>query len=81
VRFLHEPGVEPTNNAAERVLRPAVIARKVSQCSKNQRGAESFAALASLCQTLRQRGIGLVDGLTTLFATGHLPEPTPVFAS
>jgi hypothetical protein len=78
VRFLHDPQVEPTNNAAERALRPAVIARKVSQCSKNERGAESFAALASLCQTLRQRGIGLVAGLTALFATGHLPEPVPV---
>ncbi len=32
LRFLHEPGVEPTNNRAERALRPAVIARKVSQC-------------------------------------------------
>jgi hypothetical protein len=77
VRFLHQPGVEPTNNAAERALRPAVIARKVSQCSKNQRGADAFAALASLCQTLRQRGIGLVDGLTALFTTGQFPTPAP----
>ena len=36
LRSLHEPTtVEPTNNAAERALRPAVIARKVSHCSKN----------------------------------------------
>lgn len=40
LRFLHSPTtVEPTNNAAERALRPAVVARKVSQCSKNERGA------------------------------------------
>ena len=44
-------GVEPTNNRAERILRPAVIARKVSHCSKNQRGAEAFAAFASIIQT------------------------------
>ena len=32
LRFLYEPQtLEPTNNAAERALRPAVIARKVSQ--------------------------------------------------
>jgi transposase len=76
VRFLHDRQVEPTNNTAERALRPAVIARKVSQCSKNQHGAESFAAFASLCQTLAQRRVGIVDGLSALFHTGHLPVPT-----
>lgn len=54
LRFLHEPGVEPTNNRAERALRPAVIARKVSQCSKNERGAYAFAAFISLAQTFRK---------------------------
>jgi transposase len=54
LRFLHEPGVEPTNNRAERALRPAVIARKVSQCSKNERGAYAFAAFVSLAQTSRK---------------------------
>ena len=39
LRFLADPRIEPTNNRAERALRPAVIARKVSQCSKNARGA------------------------------------------
>src|SRR5205807_5269427 len=46
LRFLTDPRIEPTNNRAERALRPAVIARKVSQCSKNQRGADAFAAFA-----------------------------------
>jgi len=50
LRFLREPGVEPTNNRAERALRPAVIARKVSQCSKNERGAYAFAAFISLAR-------------------------------
>ena len=36
--FLTHPEVEPTNNSAERGLRPAVIARKVSQCSRNATG-------------------------------------------
>jgi hypothetical protein len=77
LRFLHDPQVEPTNNAAERALRPAVIARKVSQCSKTAGGAESFAAFVSLCQTLAQRGIAPVAGLTALFCSGHLPtSPT-----
>ena len=40
--FVGADDVEPTNNRAERDLRPAFIARKVSHCSKNQRGARAF---------------------------------------
>ena len=54
LRFLSQEGVEPTNNRAERILRPAVIARKVSHCSKNQRGAEAFSAFVSVLQTARK---------------------------
>jgi transposase len=52
--FLEVPGVEPTNNRAERMLRPAVIARKVSHCSKNERGAYATAAFLSVIQTARK---------------------------
>jgi transposase len=77
LRFLFEPGVEPTNNRAERALRPAVIARKVSQCSKNEAGATAHAAFASVCVTLRQRGVGsLVAALAALFRTGAVATPT-----
>jgi hypothetical protein len=55
LRFLKTEGVEPTNNRAERILRPAVIARKVSHCSKNRRGAEAFAAFVSIAQTARKK--------------------------
>ena len=54
LRFLHQPGIEPTNNRAERDLRPAVISRKVSQCSKNQRGAHAFEAFTSVLETIRK---------------------------
>jgi len=58
VRFLDDPAVEPTNNRAERALRPAVIARKVSQCTKNARGATAFEAWTSVLRTLSQAGPG-----------------------
>ena len=45
VRFLDDPAIPPTNNAGERSLRPAVIARKVSQCSKTGHGAKTFSAV------------------------------------
>lgn len=54
LRFLHEPGIEATNNRAERELRPAVIARKVSHCSRNENGARAFEAFTSVLQTLRK---------------------------
>jgi hypothetical protein len=77
LRFLFEPGVEPTNNRAERALRPAVIARKVSHCSKNAAGAAAHAAFASVCVTLEQRGVGsLVTALAALFRTGTALAPT-----
>jgi transposase len=34
LRFLYQPGIEPTNNRAERDLRPAVISRKVRSARK-----------------------------------------------
>ena len=77
LRFLDDPRVEPTNNRAERALRPAVIARKVSQCSKNARGARAFEAFTSVLQTLKRRGArSLVEGLCQIFR-GEAIEPTP----
>jgi transposase len=73
LRFLDDPRIEPTNNRAERALRPAVIARKVSQCSRNQDGAEAFAAFASVTRTLIQRGNSPIDGLVNLFQGAPLP--------
>jgi hypothetical protein len=68
LRFLETEGVEPTNNRAERILRPAVIARKVSQCSKNQRGAHAFAAFASVAQTIRKQARqSIVQGFLEVF--------------
>ncbi len=54
LRFLEQEGIEPTNNRAERDLRPAVIARKVSHCSRNATGARAFEAFTSVIQTLRK---------------------------
>jgi hypothetical protein len=65
VRFLFNPAIEPTNNRAERALRPAVIARRVSQCSKNQRGAEAFAPFSTVIRTMVKK------------ATTSIADPTP----
>jgi|TARA_Y100000310_G_scaffold27025_1_gene25722 transposase len=68
LRFLDDPNIEPTNNRAERALRPAVIARKVSHCSKNTQGAEAFAAFTSVLRTLARNGDqSLVEGISQVF--------------
>jgi hypothetical protein len=78
VRFLDDPRIEPTNNRAERALRPAVIARKVSQCSKNGRGAHAFAAFTSVVRTLAKNGaVSLVDGFYHLFRSPNLHTAPP----
>ena len=56
LRFLQEREVEATNNAAERALRPAVIARKVSQGTKNARGSRAFEAFTSVLRTQMKQG-------------------------
>jgi transposase len=53
--FLDHPDVEATNNLAERQLRPAVIARKLSCGNKTPRGACTWQILASLAATCGQR--------------------------
>ncbi len=73
LRFLEEPMVEPTNNRVERALRPAVIARKVSQCSKNQAGADAFSAFKSVIQTLVKGTSGsVVEALHVLFRSPEI---------
>jgi transposase len=68
LRFLKTEGVEPTNNRAERILRPAVIARKVSHCSKNQRRADAFVAFLSIAQTTRKEArLTISQALRNLF--------------
>jgi hypothetical protein len=78
VRFLDEPGIEPTNNRAERALRPAVIARKVSQCTKNARGERAFEAWTSVLRTLSRthRGPALLDAVAHLLRL-HPAAPHP----
>ena len=61
--FLDHDGVEPTNNLAERQLRPAVIARKISCGNKTPKGARTWQILTSLAATCAQRATSFSDTL------------------
>jgi hypothetical protein len=55
MRFLEDPSILPINNPAERDLRSGVTARKVSQCSKTQRGADGYAMIKSVVETAKRQ--------------------------
>ena len=75
LRFLHQPEVEPTNNRAERALRFIVIARDTGQYAKNDRGAEAYAAFASVIRTAMKTGDpSIVTTLHQLFEPNQLPK-------
>jgi transposase len=57
--FLKHRAVEATNNRAERQLRPAVIARKISCGNKTGQGAATWQILTSLAVTAAQTGKSL----------------------
>jgi transposase len=59
--FLREPQLPATNNQAERMLRPAVISRKVGGCNKTLLGALVHSILASLMVTCQQQGHKFLD--------------------
>jgi transposase len=59
--FLYVEAVAPTNNAAERELRPAVIIRKTNGCNRSPKGATVHAVLSSVIRTARKHGHDFVD--------------------
>jgi transposase len=59
--FVYREGIEPTNNAAERAVRRAVIIRKTSFGSQSQHGCRFLERVLTVHATLRQRGASVHD--------------------
>ncbi len=74
---LYEPAAEPTNNRAERDLRPAVIARKVSCGNKTEAGKRSFEVLRSAASSCLKRGHDVVTYIAGLLPFGARADPVP----
>ena len=80
--FLDNPTVEPTNNRAERQLRPMVVMRKLSFGNRSALGALNQAAMMSVIQTGVLNGIEPLDicqalSLKPLASFIELPRPRP----
>ena len=70
-------GVEPTNNAAERALRHAVIWRRISGGTDSEAGSRFVERMLTVVATCRQQGIGVLDYLTHCFQAGLSGEKPP----
>jgi transposase len=56
--------VDPTNNRAERAIRPAVVARKISCGNRTEQGAQATEILTSLLTTAHQQARDFLADLT-----------------
>jgi len=67
-RYLQDPSVPTTNNLAEREVRPGVVARKVSGCSKTWAGAHSREVMQSIVRSeVRKKPPSLVEAMRQTF--------------
>jgi len=64
--FLHCPGLDATNNSAERAIRPAVVARKTWGGNRTANGAETQQILMSVLRTYWQQHKDSFAGMVEL---------------
>jgi transposase len=62
--FVHLEGVEPTNNAAERAIRPGVLWRKGSFGTQSAQGSRFVEVMMTVVATLKQQQQNPLDYLT-----------------
>jgi transposase len=75
--FVRIEGVEPTNNAAERALRPAVLWRKGSFGSASERGSRFAERIMTVATTCRQQGRSVLEYLVAACEAHARAEPAP----
>lgn len=75
--FVRVAGVEPTNNAAERAIRPAVLWRKRSLGTQSDGGSRFVERLLTTVTTLRQQRRDVLGYLTAACAAAHRGHPAP----
>ncbi len=75
--FVTVPGVDPTNNAAEQAIRPAVLWRKGSFGTQSAGGALFVARLLSVAATCKQQERSLLAYLTAVCTAAQQDRPIP----
>lgn len=72
------PGLEPTNNLAERMLRPAVMWRRKSFGSDSRGGCIFVERMQSVIQTMKLRKQNMLDYLECALVAHRAGTPVPV---
>lgn len=75
--FARTEGVEPTNNAAERAIRPAVIWRKVCFGTQSARGSRFVERMLTATMTCRAQGRSMFDYLRSVVVAQDRGDPIP----
>ncbi len=74
---LRYPQMPITNNLAERALRHWVISRKISYGTRTKQGSRTYAILASLIDTCRQRNVSPWDYIAQVIEARRKNNPAP----
>jgi transposase len=75
--FTEIQGIEPTNNTAERALRPAVIYRKLSFGTQSEAGSRFIERMLTVCETCRLQNRSVFQWLTTAVEARLQNRPAP----
>jgi transposase len=75
--FVRHEGVEPTNNAAERAMRPGVLWRKGSVGTQSADGSRFVEAMMTVAATLTPQHRNVLDYLTAACEAAWYGEPPP----
>jgi transposase len=67
--FIINSGVEPTNNRAERALRPQVVLRKILGTLRNDKGTSIHERIMTTLATWGQKGLESMQMLTAMLAS------------
>jgi transposase len=77
--FLEHDGVQPTNNIAERAIRPAVQWRKICFGSQSETGEQFTGRLLTVVRTCQLHGINAFEFLTRLVKASFSAKQQPPF--
>ena len=75
--FTKEKGIEPTNNAAEQSIRPAVLWKKRSFGVESERGGQYVEAMLSIWTTSRRNGVNPIVFLRELICSYRSNSSVP----
>ncbi len=79
--FLDVPRVQPTNNASERALRPAVIWRKLSFGTQSAAGSRFVETILTVVETCHRQSRNSFEYLAAAIRAHFAAQPAPSLLS